>query len=196
MDKQQTNTTYDVFISYAHTSIKWVEDELIPKLQANNITYWWDKEQIPVLTNDWRVAIDEAIDKCRMMMVVMTPDANDSNYVTFEWSYALGMKKRLLLCLREETNNIHPRLMTKQFVEMTDKSYDWDELLAVIRKTLEQSPIVMVSQDKLIEALTELMLDNKLEQQNLHLFKRLKLIGREDQRRILAKVQQLQQFDK
>jgi len=40
--------------------------------------------------DDWRDKLEQAIKDAHMLVVVMTPEAEASKYVAYEWAFALG----------------------------------------------------------------------------------------------------------
>ena len=79
------------FIPYSRLDAEFGEN-LIYRLRAQGFDTWVDTEQIQP-GYDWRKSIDEAIRTSAAVIVVMTPAAKASEYVTYEWAYAL-----VLLC--------------------------------------------------------------------------------------------------
>ncbi|MEP6986957.1 MAG: toll/interleukin-1 receptor domain-containing protein, partial [Chloroflexota bacterium] len=99
-----------VFISYQHNAYTFVADDLVKRIEKEKFTVWWD-DQIPVGHEDWRQKIDAEIENARIMVVVVTPEAVASQYVTYEWSYALG-KNKIVIPLTYQKTPVHPRLLT------------------------------------------------------------------------------------
>lgn len=186
----------DLFISYSHESTGFVA-ELVSKLRQNNYDVWYD-ENIPVATEDWRKDIDQAILECKLVILVMTPDANRSPYVTFEWSYALGIGKKILLVWRQQTENIHPRLSTHQRVEFTDKSYKWDKLYAAIESILENERArneTNIRKDSLISIIVDLIISDSLTRHSLFKFADRGMLNGNDIIQIRSKVSNLNASD-
>lgn len=116
-----------VFISYKH------EDEtfaatLIRQVQLAGFTVWIDSEQLRAGEN-WREAINYAIRDAFALVVIMTPEAKASEYVTYEWAYALGAGVRIIpIMLRPAV--MHPQLEMLQFLDFTDPARpSWDRLI-------------------------------------------------------------------
>jgi hypothetical protein len=165
----------DIFISYSHAQIGFV-DNLVKRLNAAGISVWWDAN-IGSTSADWRVDIDKAIDNATLFILVMTEAANDSAYVTFEWSYALGREKQILMLMREEVEKIHPRLKHKQEFRFYESSiYPWDKLIdlvkAILKEEAEKIADIPLNTDReaLIQALSALIEDGVIRRQNLRVF--------------------------
>ena len=43
--------------------------------------------------DEWRKAIDDGISDSYVLLVVLAPESCESNYVTYEWAYALGNRR-------------------------------------------------------------------------------------------------------
>lgn len=78
-----------VFISYSHEDADFVSrlDEIF---QDEHINTWVDKKRLKAGEN-WREAIDREIKNSFALIVVLSPHAVVSPYVTYEWSFALGI---------------------------------------------------------------------------------------------------------
>ena len=101
------------FVSYKHepTSETFVK-ELRGRLQDEpGFTVWTDTDIEP--GSIWKQAIDNAINDSIAVLMIITPASLKSQYVTYEWSYALGKGKRVIPLLLEPpdpNNPIHPKL--------------------------------------------------------------------------------------
>ena len=71
-------------------------------------TPWIDPEPTPGIA--WRSGIDKAILGADAMVIIMTPAAAGSVYVTYEWTLALSNEIRVIPVLFKPAN-MHPRLM-------------------------------------------------------------------------------------
>jgi hypothetical protein len=98
-----------VFISYCHLDTN-LRNELITSLKREDISYWCD-ESIEA-GNKWKPQIDDALKEASAVIVVVTPDAMKSTYVTYEWSWALGSGLPVFpLLLRGSYDDVHNRLL-------------------------------------------------------------------------------------
>jgi hypothetical protein len=117
-----------VFVSYARKDSQFVE-MLHQKLKEANFDVWTDSVVRP--GNDWRQDIDEAIRNAFAVLVIVTPAAKTSEYVTYEWAYALGLGIKVIPIILKSTP-LHPRLEFLQHIEFTAKrgdDYPWDRLV-------------------------------------------------------------------
>jgi uncharacterized protein YciU (UPF0263 family) len=77
-----------IFISH-HGDDGDFADVLKLNLQNADFEAWIDTDRLRV-GDDWRKEIDEAIRSAVALIVVMTPSAKSSEYVTYEWAFAWG----------------------------------------------------------------------------------------------------------
>lgn len=104
-----------VFISYSREDQAFVT-ELEPKLEALGLEAWTDRDLEG--GDKWKEMIDKAIIESFAMLVVMTPTAKQSEYVTYEWSYALG-KEIPVIPLMLIPTPLHPKLEELQYYDFT-----------------------------------------------------------------------------
>jgi hypothetical protein len=101
-----------VFISYAREDRDFAE-LLMRELSNVEVTSWIDSEQLRV-GKDWQKQIDDAIKQSFALIVIMTPTAKESEYVTYEWSFAYGAGIEVIPLLRSPTQT-HSRLENVQY---------------------------------------------------------------------------------
>jgi MinD-like ATPase involved in chromosome partitioning or flagellar assembly len=123
-----------IFLSYAREDHEFIED-LKSRLEEHDYSTWIDSEDIR-LGADWQREIDNGINQSDIVIVVMTPDAKNSEYVTYEWAFALGAKKEVITILLERTE-LHSRLKALQHVDFC-KVHRWDQFF----RGLEQIEIL------------------------------------------------------
>jgi hypothetical protein len=83
-----------VFISYSRADEDYVS-ELVLFLEAQGLQPWIDREQIGS-GDRWARMIQDEIDKCAAMVVVMTPSSDDSKWVKNEIQRAIVKNKAIL----------------------------------------------------------------------------------------------------
>jgi HEAT repeat protein len=97
-----------VFISYSSKDSEFVK-ELDAKLNEARIKSWTYTREL-FAGNHWEREIDEAIKASFVVLVVMTPDAKKSEYVTYEWSFAFGIGKLVIPIHLKTVKKWHPKL--------------------------------------------------------------------------------------
>jgi tetratricopeptide (TPR) repeat protein len=129
-----------VFVSYSHAYEGFIE-ELLEKLHDADFEVWTDK-QIPE-GDEWVNSIDKAIQESFAVIVIITPEAMNSSYVTYEWSMAIGLGLKVLPILLEDTPEIHPKLEKIQYLDFRKVRFKWDTLrqrLARLRDEFISTP--------------------------------------------------------
>lgn len=118
---------HDLFISYSHADGTFLE-LLISKLETKGIIdRVWSDTQIEA-GEKWMPLIDKVLSEAKVILVIMSPKAKQSDYVTYEWSFALGKGKVVIPIMIEETN-LHPVLETIQTINFINwQTRDWDGL--------------------------------------------------------------------
>lgn len=101
---------------------------------------WVDKNPRP--GQDWRFDIDDAISQSDALIVIVTPAAAESVYVTYEWSLAMGLNIPVIPVIFKEAR-MHPRLATLEHYDFTtwaDVNQFWDYFMQEIRRRLDVKP--------------------------------------------------------
>ncbi len=117
-----------VFISYKHEE-KEFADMLIRQLQMAGFPIWVDTDQLRAGEN-WREAINFAIQDSFALILVITPEARESQYVTYEWAFAQGAGVKVIPILLRPTPNLHPQLEMLQYLDFMDRARPpWEKLI-------------------------------------------------------------------
>ena len=121
-----------VFISYKHEDGDFAE-VLINRLEKAGFETWADNDRLHA-GEDWRAEIDQAIKSAFALIVIMTPEARSSEYVTYEWAFAWGAGVKVIPVLYKDTK-LHPRLEALQYLNFTSRTVrPWDVLIDVVTK--------------------------------------------------------------
>jgi len=121
-----------VFICYHHDDGDFA-DLLKSRIKAAGFDPWKAPESIRP-GEEWRAEIDQAIKDAFALIVVMTPEAKASEYVTYEWAFALGARVRVIPVLLK-TTKLHPRLEALQYLDFTNgTARPWDKLIEEVRQ--------------------------------------------------------------
>lgn len=108
------------------------------KLEKEGLSAWIDTDRLGPGV-DWRQEIDDAIRKSPAVIAVMSPEARDSEYVTYEWAFAWGCGIRIIPLMLRQTP-LHPRLATLQYLDFSNRvSRPWSKLLAAIKEDQAES---------------------------------------------------------
>ncbi|RMF77316.1 MAG: TIR domain-containing protein [Chloroflexi bacterium] len=154
-----------IFISYAHRDVDFA-NLLVNEIVDAGLTAWIDGERLRA-GQDWRREIDSAIERACAVILIMTPFAKASEFVTYEWAYALGAKKPVIPVLREETE-LHPRLDVLQYLDFTDAANrPWKKLIRQLKRVeqcqAEMTALPPDTPDEVIAAIDALDSDDASE---------------------------------
>jgi len=112
-----------IFVSYAHENREFAT-KLVNDLIAEGLNVWMDHLHIPPGI-DWDDAIDDALNTCDKMLLLLSKDSLNSENVKSEWKYYLNTVKRPIVPVRYEKVQIpYRRLATMQYVDFVDTPYD------------------------------------------------------------------------
>lgn len=114
---------YDVFISYKHDDIDWVQTELIPRLQEANLTICLDDEEF-LAGGAAIVSMQDAVEKSRRTLLVLTPRYLLGHWTRFEMlaSRTLdpdAMQRRTIPLLVEKVEELPLLLSMLTYVDLT-----------------------------------------------------------------------------
>jgi hypothetical protein len=125
-----------VFI--CHDSVDGDFAELLKlRLDKEGYTGWIDTDRLRP-GEDWRLEIDEAIRTAVAVIVIVTPEAKSSEYVTYEWSFAWGAGKKVIPLLLRATQ-LHPRLDALQYIDFTNRrGRPWQRLFEKLDETVNR----------------------------------------------------------
>jgi hypothetical protein len=124
------------FITHAHEDGDFAE-LLQVRIEKEGHQAWVDTERLLVGT-DWRREIDQAIMNSAAVLVVMSPEAKVSEYVTYEWAFAWGVGVTVIPLMVKPTP-LHPRLETLQFLDFTNRaSRPWDKLMRALNSATQR----------------------------------------------------------
>jgi hypothetical protein len=119
-----------VFISFKHEDLDFAEN-VIGRLEKEGFATWADFKI--GAGEEWRNSIDLAIKNALALVVIMTPEAKASEYVTYEWAFAWGVGIRVIPIMLRLTQ-LHPRLEALQYLDFTNtKSRPWDKLIDEVK---------------------------------------------------------------
>jgi hypothetical protein len=123
------------FISYSSVDSREFVLQLADKLSAGPpiIPVWLDQRELRP-TGDWDEQIEEALQTCKGLLFVMTPDSVQHNSVCKnEWVRALKDKKPIVPLLKERGAKLPFRLSSRQYIDFTAP---WESALAGLRNHL------------------------------------------------------------
>lgn len=120
----------DFFICHSEKDGDFAE-LLAMKLRQAGYAVWLDSERLGA-GEDWRMEIERAIRSCRAMILIMSPSARKSEYVSYEWAFGLGAGVRIIPIVLARTR-LHPRIRALQGLDFTKRaSRPWSQLFEAL----------------------------------------------------------------
>lgn len=126
-----------VFLSYSHKDSD-LANYILEILGNNNIDVWSDLD-IPK-GEEWKKEIDTAIIDCFALVLIYTENAKKSEYVTYEWSFAIGLGKTILpIQFQPYTNEFeaHPIINDRQYSDFTSRVPQQHEIDKLVKRIIE-----------------------------------------------------------
>jgi hypothetical protein len=109
------------------------------ELERAEFDVWLDKHRLRPGA-DWSEEIDRGILTALALVLVISPDSRASEYVTYEWSCALGAGVPVVPLLRQKTE-IHFRLRRLQYVDFTGSVRPWGDMTRELKSIKGPNPI-------------------------------------------------------
>ena len=126
-----------IFVSYKKPEDVDFADSVANRIEKAGFIPWIDNDRLQV-GMDWGRDIDQAIKESYALIVIMSSDARASEYVTYEWAYALGAGITVIPILYKRTE-LHPRLEALQYLDFTSYNHrPWDELIGAVTRASSQ----------------------------------------------------------
>lgn len=127
-----------VFLSYDHEDHN--QAELVSvQLEQKGLKVWQDTHDLRG-GDLWAEEIDKAITESLAVIVLLTPDSENSPFVTYEWSFAMGKDKVVIpLLFSDKCKNIHPKLEPIQYLDFSNRfSRPWDKLTGQLHEEINR----------------------------------------------------------
>jgi hypothetical protein len=134
---QKSKYKKHVFISHSNEDIEFVNN-LKHELNKAGFEVWMAVDELKPL-DVWREEIDIAIKDSSALIVVMSPHAKGSEYVTYEWAFAFGAEVRVFTIMLKLVE-LHPRLDIFHYLDFTNlKNRPWEELIDALKSNKNQT---------------------------------------------------------
>ena len=108
-------------------------------LRAQGYRPWIDHS--PVEGQAWHFEVDGAIRQADALIVLLTDEAANSVFVTYECAYALGSKVPLFAIIYDEAL-LHPSLLSVRRYNIrsfSDENHFWDHFVSEFRRTVDSA---------------------------------------------------------
>jgi hypothetical protein len=128
-----------IFISYSRQDWEAFVSFLTNRLRDSRIPVWIDQHLL-IGGDDWMDAIGEALDTCKVLLLIMSPEALESRYVKMEYRYFFNQNKFIIPILYRAVNRIPPELATTQYIDFSSKNYNkaFSDLTSIIKAKLDR----------------------------------------------------------
>lgn len=114
-------TKQQVFISYSRKDAKFAR-RLAADLEQAGFSVWWDLSDLKG-GDDWVKFIPSAIQASKYFVVLLSPDAVQSEWVAKEYSYALRLRKKVVPAMIRPCD-VPFALNTINYVDFVHEDYD------------------------------------------------------------------------
>ncbi len=112
-----------IFISYSRKDEEFAR-RLATDLEKLGADVWIDVDDIPAGMN-WSTAIQQGLDTCDVIIVVISPDSMASSNVADEWQAFHDDKKPIIPVLWRPVKRVHFQLRRIQYIDFHAKDYDF-----------------------------------------------------------------------
>ena len=128
-DEQKTK----IFVSHSNRDTEFAR-QLAQALNGAGISVWLDVADIPQGMK-WSTAIQQGLNECEAMIVIISPDSMASVNVEDEWQYYLDKKKKVFP-VRWKPADVHFQLSRIQYIDFHEKEFAgaFDRLSAELKR--------------------------------------------------------------
>lgn len=115
-----------VFVSYAHSDWQDFVSGFTNRLSTTGYEVWVDQHLL-VGGSDWVDTIAQALEECKVLVLVMSPEALASRYVKMEYRYFFNYDKPIIPVLYKPIKSMPVELMSTQYIDFknaTDSTYN------------------------------------------------------------------------
>ena len=128
-----------VFVSYARENWHDFVEGFTTKLQSSNVNLWVDQHLL-FGGDDWMDSIGEALDKCKILTLIISPDALESRWVKMEYRYFLNNDKTIIPILYKPVQKLPFELAALQYFDFSKPPTDsmYGQLVTTLRKYMTQ----------------------------------------------------------
>jgi hypothetical protein len=108
-----------IFLSYSRRDTDF-QKRIVTYLRGRGLTVWVDNEQLIPGTPIWESEIEKAITGASAILVLLSPDSKNSEWVRREITFAEQNHKRIfpVLVRGDEDSSMTLRLITRQYVDL------------------------------------------------------------------------------
>lgn len=125
-----------VFVAYARDDWETVVAPMTAHLQDAGIKVWVDQYLVRGET-DWVQTFEQALAECRLMIVVVSPEAFQSRYIKLAYRYFYNREKPMLLFVHHNVSPLPPELhgLHKVIFDPTNTDRSFKRLIHEVLQT-------------------------------------------------------------
>jgi hypothetical protein len=120
-----------IFISYAHEDYDFA-NSLRLELEKSGFSAWLDSHQIKA-GSEYRKSIAEGIGDALILILIISESSKNSEFVTYEWAYAMGLGKTVLPIILRPTQ-LHAMLEPLQYLDYTSQRDNFFRVIARVQE--------------------------------------------------------------
>jgi hypothetical protein len=138
-DNSSQLTDNMLFISYSRQDWDVFVSPMVNRLRDRGFSVWIDQNLL-VGGVDWMDVIGKALNKCKLLILVMTPEAIESRFVKMEYRYFFNHGKPIVPLLYRSVEHIPPELSLIQHIDFTipDTTAQFSQLIRAITLNLQK----------------------------------------------------------
>jgi hypothetical protein len=132
---QRRDESLRLFISYSRKNLAFAFD-LARKLKQHGYPVWFDKAELAG-GDDWLREIERALAGSDILLLIASPDALASQYVTLEYTTFAGAGKPVIPVLIEPVTDMPREISALQYIDLTnvpDRQRQLELILQAIRR--------------------------------------------------------------
>ncbi len=139
IETSTTKSDKSIFISYSRSDWDSFVESLVTRLRDKGHAIWIDQHLL-IGGDNWMDEIGEALDTCKLLILIMSPDALGSKFVKMEYRYFFNHDKTIIPILYRPVQRIPPELSVTQYIDFHQNAdkIAFPQLISVINKQLSK----------------------------------------------------------
>ncbi len=119
-----------IFVAYAREDWERAVAPLMLALQDAGMAVWVDQYLVHG-GDDWRAAVDQALNECWLMVLVLSPEALDSRHVKLQYRYFINREKPLLPFAYKPVGKLPPEFSGRKVIhyDQNDPKHSYQRLI-------------------------------------------------------------------
>lgn len=125
----------NVFITYARSEWQSIVVPMMALMQDAGLKVWVDQYLIQG-GDDWMIAVEQALSECKLLVVVVSPEALESRYVRLAYRYFFNREKPIVPVLYAPVDDIPLELRKHELLtyNSNDRKKTFDTLIQEVKR--------------------------------------------------------------